>query len=176
MMNAEGPLSVSVAALFLYSASFKILDTQPVSDMIRSLGASDTIARVTGRGLPGYELATALALLADVRVGAVLSVLAGAAMILVGMVAITSGRSIKCACFSSSSIRTLGVRQVALGFAIAGTSLVILAAAVAPKPDSVLLRIAIASLAVVGLHIVAGFAGYRKLVRYRVAASPEFPA
>jgi len=170
--------ALAVAALFLYAASFKVLDRAALLDTFSALGVTPGWAAVMSKALPYAEILVALAVVGPfpAAVGAALTACAAAGIAVAGLLALRRDEAIPCSCFSAYSSSSLGLRQVIVAAALLATIPVLLLRRVAGDLEESLLLLGGACAVAVVVHCGRSYRVLAESVGYRRALSSEFPA
>jgi hypothetical protein len=173
-------VSVIVAALFLYSASFKAVDHRPLTNTIQLLGMpSRSAALVSSLVVIGeITIGVAVGVFPQSLIGPVLVAIAALLMMAVGRRAMHLGRDVPCGCFSATTTRVLGRAQIAIGSGLLLAA--VLMGLTGPSRDSQpahgLVRLALVSLVLSAAHIVSAMSTIRKVVHDRRITMAAFAA
>jgi hypothetical protein len=172
--------AVLVGGVFLYAASFKVLDAQPLVATLRSLGVPKRLAAPLGWLAPFLEVTVGLALIgfgnSAGRLGASLLLLAGLAIGAAGTVAIHKGEPIPCSCFSTYVERSLGTRQIATGLGFLVSAAILFVINPRFQLTEALAWLSIAALTASSIHSISSARLVKDLAGYRRAASINFAA
>jgi hypothetical protein len=177
-LGIEHILAGAIGGLFLFAASFKVLDTGPLRETLEDLGLTPPSARLGARALPVFELACGLAVIFFPGSWPSLVLLVGATLGIAGagVVALRRSGSIRCACFSARSQATLGSRQLVTAVVLAAaTGTLVALDASATLRQSLAVLVAVSLLAVVA-HIAMALGELRESVHDRRVVSGAFPA
>lgn len=167
-----------VAGLFLYAASFKILDLSPLRRTLSDLGLSPALIRVAAPTVLGTELAIGLAVagFAPTLVASLLVAIAAAGIATAGVVGLRRETPIPCACFSPRSSAALGLRQLVVAALLLGAAASLVALDPSADVELSLVRISAVSLATTVMHLLAMSRDVVAIVGYRRAAAGVYPS
>ncbi len=169
---------IALALLFLYAASFKLVERTELEAAMSRLGVPRRISAGSSRLVVGYEIVLGLAVVgfAPPLFSAVLLGVVALGLILVGSVALYRHEAIPCACFSAGANSTIGWRQLGVSVGLLGCVFLHEALLEVVTPSRAAGRLVIVCVVGIVLHLRALVPDTRLLAGYRNTAAPLYPA
>lgn len=177
-MDVGTVLAVAVGGVFLYAASFKVLDASPMRRTLSELGVPRPLATFGARLVPVAELTVALGVLGPTPapVKAALVALAATVIGAVGLTAVRRRTPVRCSCFSALSTNVLGPRQMFAAGSLMPAAVGLLVFVPRHSADGALLQVVAGGCIVAAAHAATLMPYLRVARRNRRAMASVYPA